>query len=159
MRMRLVSVVIALALAGCTKETPPEKGNGDATKAAASIENRDWDLVSLGDLDRPLGAGGKPATLRFDAAAKRAGGNAGCNRYSAAYVLAGDSLSFEAAISTKMACTEGMELETAWLGALSHVVTFSASDSTLTLAGPDGPLARLEEHRPAGEMTPETPGD
>ena len=141
MRLRLVSLLVALALAGCAK-TPPE-----SPKAAAprSIEDRDWVLVALGERDHPLGNGSKPATLRFDAAAKRAGGNAGCNRYSAGYVLAGDSLRFEAAISTKMACVDGMDLENAWLGAMSHVATWSATDSTLVLAGPDGPLARFEE--------------
>ena len=79
----------------------------------------------------------------IDAATKRAGGNAGCNRYNATYVLAGDSLRFDAAISTRMACPDGMELENAWLGAMSHVVTWSATDSTLTLAGADGPVARF----------------
>jgi len=130
--MRFVSLVLVLALAGCA-----------TTKAQRSIEDRDWDLVSLGEREHPLGAGGRPATLRFDSSAKRAGGNAGCNRYNADYVLAGDSLRFGAAMSTKMACADGMELESAWLGAMSHVVTWSATDSTLTLAGPEGPLARF----------------
>ena len=147
--MRLMTLLVALALAGCAK-TPPEK---KAEPAARSIEDRDWDLVALGEQDHPLGAGGKPATLRFDAAAQRAGGNAGCNRYSAAYTLVGDSLRFTAAISTKMACTEGMELENAWLGAMSHVATWSATDSTLTLAGADGPLARFAERAP-GAIAP-----
>jgi putative lipoprotein len=149
LRNRVVSLLVALVLTGCAK-TPPEKAPAEQAKAQRSIEDRDWELVSLGTLDHPLGAGGKPATLRFDAAAHRAGGNAGCNRYSAAYVLAGDSLRFEAAMSTKMACTDGMELESAWLGAMSHVATWSATDSTLTLGGPEGPLARFEERRAPG---------
>ena len=147
MRTTVVLLLVALALAGCAK-TP--KAPAEQAKAQRSIEDRDWELVSLGERDHPLGAGGKPATLRFDAAARRAGGNAGCNRYSAAYVLAGDSLRFEAAMSTRMACTEGMELESAWLGAMSHVATWSATDSTLTLGGREGPLARFEERRAPG---------
>jgi heat shock protein HslJ len=142
--MRLMTLVVVLVLAGCAK-TPPEKA---PAQSARSIEDRDWDLVALGEQENPLGAGGKPATLRFDAAAKRAAGNAGCNRYSAAYVMAGDSLRFEAAISTRMACPDGMELENAWLGAMSHVATWSATDSTLTLVGADGPLARFAERGP-----------
>jgi putative lipoprotein len=138
MRTHVFSLVVALALAGCANAPPG--------KEARSIEDRDWDLVAVGERDHPLGNGGRPATLRFDAAAKKAGGNAGCNRYNATYVLAGDSLRFEAAISTRMACAEGMELENAWLGAMSHVTTWSATDSTLTLAGPDGPVARFAEH-------------
>jgi len=141
MRTRLVSLLFVVALAGCAKT---EKRDA-IPESARSIENRDWNLITLGELDHPLGAGGKPATLRFDAETRRAGGNAGCNRYNAAYVLAGDSLHFEAAMSTKMACVDGMELENAWLGAMAHVVTWSATDSTLTLSGPDGPLARFEQ--------------
>ena len=147
MRTIFGSLLIALVLAGCAKTPKPLAGQA---RAQRSIEDRDWDLVSLGTLDHPRGAGGKPATLRFDSSTKRAGGNAGCNRYNAAYVLAGDSLRFDAAISTRMACAEGMELESAWLGAMSHVATWSATDSTLTLAGPEGPLARFEERRAPG---------
>ena len=139
--MRLASLLIVLVLAGCAK-TPRQ----EETAAPSPIEDRDWDLVALGERDHPTGNGGRPATLRLDSSAKRAGGNAGCNRYNATYVLAGDSLRFEAAMSTKMACVEGMELENAWLGAMSHVTTWSATDSTLTLAGPDGPVARFAEH-------------
>jgi len=141
MRRRLVFLLFVVTLAGCAKT---EKRDA-IPESARSIENRDWNLVGLGALDHPLGAGGKPATLRFDAGTRRAGGNAGCNRYNAGYVLAGDSLRFEAAMSTRMACVDGMELENAWLGAMAHVVTWSATDTTLTLSGPDGPLARFEQ--------------
>jgi heat shock protein HslJ len=139
MRTRLLPLVIALALTGCT--------TAGRENAHGPIEDRDWDLVALGERDHPLGNGGRPVTLRFDAAERRAGGNAGCNRYNARYVLTADSLHFAAASSTRMACVDGMELESAWLGALSRVVTWSATDSTLTLAGPDGPLARFEAHQ------------
>jgi heat shock protein HslJ len=139
MRRDLVVLAVVLALAGCVGE----KKSGPSVK----IENRDWDVVQVGEMQNPQGNGGRPATLRLDTEAQRAAGNAGCNRYSATYHLSGDSLSFGPAISTKMACAQGMELETAWLGALAKVVTWSATESTLTLDGADGPLARLAEHR------------
>lgn len=148
MRRSLYPIAIALVLAGCAKhEQTPSPAPAPARAEARPITDRDWDLVALGERDHPLGAGGKPATLRLDTAAQRAGGNAGCNRYSASYRLSGDSLSFGPGISTKMACPDGMDLENAWLGALAKVATFSATDSTLTLNGADGPLARFEEHR------------
>jgi heat shock protein HslJ len=147
MRSRLTMLVLVLALAGCNK---PEKSSAPASTPAAqarSIENRDWDLVAIGERDHPLGGGGKPATLRFDTTEHRASGNAGCNRYSASYRLSGDSLSFGPAMSTKMACADGMELESAWLGAIAQLVTWSATDSTLTLNGADGPMVHFEAHR------------
>ena len=148
MRKPLVMLAIALAFAGCAKNEKSETPSQSPAQASAvSIEDRDWDLVGLGERDHPLGAGGKPATLRFDKAAQRAGGNAGCNRYNASYRLSGDSLSFGPAISTRMACPDGMDLENAWLGALANIKTWSATDSTLTLNGADGALARFEAHR------------
>ena len=144
---KLMIVPLVLALAGCAKKEPPRAEAPAALASVKSIEDRDWDLVALGDKDHPLGAGGKPATLRFDAATQRAGGNAGCNRYNATYRLHGDSLSFGPGISTRMACPDGMELENAWLGTLEKVVTWSATDSTLTLHGAAGSLARFEAHR------------
>jgi putative lipoprotein len=163
MRLRLVPLLLALALAGCAKKTPDDKATPApaATPAASvrSIENRDWDLIALGEKDNPLGAGGQPATQHLDASAKRAAGNAGCNRYSAGYVLKGDSLAFAAAMTTRMACPDGMELESAWLTTLPKLVTWSATDTSLTLNGPEGPLARFAEHKAPGAIAPVARGD
>ena len=145
MRKDLVVLGIALAFAGCAREQKPAPG--PAAAPAVKIEDRDWDVVQVGEMQNPQGNGGRPATLRFDTQAQRAAGNSGCNRYSATYRLSGDSLSFGPAISTRMACAEGMDLETAWLGALAKITTWSATESTLTLNGADGPVARLVEHR------------
>ena len=152
MKSLLIPFVALLALTGCTKQQKPETSAVTPAPSAAqesvtrSIEDRDWDLVSVGEMQNPLGNGGRPATMRFDAKEHRAGGNSGCNRYSASYRLSGDSLSFGPAISTKMACEQGMDLETAWLGTLPKVVSFSATESTLTLHDEAGPVARLREH-------------
>lgn len=112
----------------------------DGSQGQAIVE-REWALVTLGDSAAPLGSGGKPATIRFDSASSRAGGFAGCNRYSAPYTMAGDSLHFGPAISTKMACAEGDSLERAYLAIIPEVSGYKASDSTLTLTGSAGALA------------------
>jgi putative lipoprotein len=139
---------VALACAG----TPGEKAADSAAATTASrgegasapsIVERDWALVTLGDSAAPLGSGGKPATIRFDSAATRAGGFAGCNRYSAQYFMSGDSLHFGPAISTKMACAEGDALERAYLAIMPSVTGYQASDSTLTLTGSGGALAKF----------------
>jgi len=145
MRKDLVVLGIALAFAGCAREQKPVPSS--AAAPSIKIENRDWDVVQVGEMQNPQGNGGRPATLRLDTEAQRAAGNSGCNRYSATYRLSADSLSFGPAISTRMACAQGMDLETAWLGALAKIVTWSATESTLTLNGADGPVARLAEHR------------
>jgi Heat shock protein len=141
----LAAGTTALVLVACART--PENRAADSTTARepaasrAAVVDRDWALVTLRDSVAPLGAGGKPATIRFDSAATRAAGFAGCNRYSAPYTMKGDSLHFGPAISTKMACAEGDSLERAFLAIIPDVTTFQATDSTLTLAGSSGPLA------------------
>lgn len=115
-------------------QTPP---------AQTPITDRDWVLVALGERSSPAGRGNQPATLRLEASTSRAVGFAGCNRFSASYTLAGDSLRFGPAIATKMACADGDELERSFLGALPVVATYEATDSALILKGPSGPLARF----------------
>lgn len=121
---------------------PPVSDQTPAVSTAA-LDNHEWVLVGLGELAAPLGAGGRPATIQFDPATTRAAGFAGCNRYSAEYVIAGDSLTFGPAISTKMACTDGDELERGYLAMLPAIRSYARSDSTLTLNGSGGALARF----------------
>ena len=132
MRSLIAVLLLGVAASGC-KPAP----------AAAPITDREWSLVQLGDNSSPLGNGGKPVTMTLALAETRASGNAGCNRYSGPYTLSGGSLTFGPAISTKMACAEGMDVETAFLGMLPSVTGFQATDSSLTLLGPAGPLARF----------------
>jgi heat shock protein HslJ len=117
-------------------ERPPAVSTG-------SLDNREWALVGLGEVAAPLGAGGRPATIQFDPTTRRAAGFAGCNRYSAGYAVAGDSLTFGPALSTKMACADGDELERGYLAMLPAIRRYALSDSILTLSGSDGPLARF----------------
>jgi heat shock protein HslJ len=145
--MRPVHVAFAalwlLGVSACGPKPPASEQPPAAAAAPAPLDNREWVLVGLGELAAPLGAGGRPATIQFDAATGRAAGFAGCNRYSAGYTLAGDSLTFGPAISTKMACADGDELERGYLAMLPAIRSYALSDSTLTLNGSDGPLARF----------------
>jgi heat shock protein HslJ len=143
--MRHISGAVAagwlLSIFACGPK-PPASGQPPAT-SAASLDNREWALVSLGEVAAPLGAGGRPATIQFDPTTGRAAGFAGCNRYSAGYTVAGDSLTFGPAISTKMACADGDQLERGYLAMLPAIRSYALSDSTLTLNGSDGLLARF----------------
>src|SRR6266511_773660 len=137
-----VSVALFLTAAvGCGPK-PPSPGPPPPL-ATTTIADREWALVTLGERSTPLGAGGRPATLRLDSATSRAAGFGGCNRFSASYRLSGDSLSFGPVVSTKMACADGDELERSFLAALPAVAAYQVTDSALTLSGPDGVLARF----------------
>jgi len=130
-----------LSISACGPKPPASEQ--PPAESAASLDNREWALVGLGEVAAPLGAGGRPATIQFDPSTGRAAGFAGCNRYSAGYTVAGDSLTFGAAVSTKMACADGDELERGFLAMLPAIKRYKLSDSTLTLSGSDGPLARF----------------
>ena len=131
--------LLLVALAACAR-TPEQERDGTPT---GRLADRDWILTSVGDLNDPRGMQDRPATIRFDSAAARAAGFAGCNQFSAGYTLVGDSLSFSPAVATKMMCPNAMQLETSLLSALERVTRFEATDTTLTLHGPAGALARF----------------
>ena len=135
--MRLVSTAgaaLMMAAVACGPKTPP---------VSPSLDAREWSLVDLKDKPPPMGAGGRPATIHFDTAAHRASGFAGCNRYSAQYTAAGDSLTFGPAMATKMACSDGDALEREFFAVLPDVTGFQLADTSLTLSGAAGPLARF----------------
>ena len=142
------TLMLALVVACGPKPPPPEDQPPVADQprpapSAPSLDDREWSLVDLKGKPAPTGAGGRPATIVFDTAAHRASGFAGCNRYGAEYQAAGDGLTFGPAMATKMACSEGDELERQYLAVLPEVTTYAVADSWLTLSGAAGPLARF----------------
>ena len=61
------------------------------------------------------------------------------------YTLHGDSLAFGPAMSTEMACPDGMELEATWHKTLPKVSTYAATESTLTFKTADRPIASFRK--------------
>ena len=152
MKRRAIGAALsAFVAAACTTnrpasdppENPPAPPDLSAAARSAGLADREWHLVSFGDRPAALGAGARPATIRFDLADGRAGGFAGCNSYSASYRLQGDSLGFGPAVSTRMACDAGMDLERDLLAALESVRRFALADSMLVLHGDAGVVMRF----------------
>jgi heat shock protein HslJ len=143
MRFVVPAAGMLFMLTACAGPSKPPSQEQSAMPGPAPITDRDWVLVTLGTQAAPAGRGHQPATLRLEASTARAVGFAGCNRFSASYTLAGDSLRFGPALATKMACADGDELERGFLSALPVVATYEATDSALILKGPAGPVARF----------------
>jgi len=143
MRFAFAASGTLFLLTACTRPQKQPSQEQSTMPAAAQITDPEWSLVALGEQPSPLGRGNQPATLRLEASTSRAVGFAGCNRFSASYILAGDSLRFGPAMATKMACVDGDELERSFLGALPVVTTYEVTDSALILKGPGGRLARF----------------
>jgi heat shock protein HslJ len=89
-----------------------------------------------------MGAGDKPATLMFDSAG-HASGFAGCNRAAGSYTIDGPTLHFNPMAMTRMACTQGMELEQAYAALLGTVRGYRFTNDTLELLSGDTVLARF----------------
>jgi heat shock protein HslJ len=149
----MLAATAFLALAGCgpkpadePADAGPPPGKASASDPApGTITDREWHLVAMGELPAPMGAGSRPITLRLESSGTRAVGFAGCNRYSGPFTLAGDSLRFGPAISTKMSCGDADQVEQGFLAMLPLVVGYEATATSLVLNGPGGPLARFRQ--------------
>lgn len=96
-----------------------------------------WTVIEVEGAPPPDDA---TATLEFDAAEMRAFGNSGCNRFTGAFALTGETLSFPQPIAgTMMACPDPqMALERQVLDALAEIQGFDiAEDGTLELRAAD----------------------
>ena len=135
-------LLLAAFVMSCTKSPSPSDATSSAPFNTQVVTGREWLLVELEGRADPKGAGGRQVTLRFEEG--RASGFAGCNQYGGSYTVRGDSITFGPAAATRMACSEGMDVEQAYLSALPRVVRFAVADSTLTLFSSDGTLARFK---------------
>lgn len=108
----------------------------------ARLAVQDWELQRLGETEAPRGADDEPLTLRFDPRDARAHGFAGCNRYTASYLISTDRLGFGGPVATRRYCEGAMEVEQAYLAMLSKVIRYELSAEGLALYGTDGLLAR-----------------
>ncbi|HJU89018.1 MAG TPA: META domain-containing protein [Gemmatimonadaceae bacterium] len=146
--------LVALAVVACAKsanEAPGDEPSVPPTTAApagssATFENTHWRLIELN---------GKPATtvesqrephLRFQADSGRVAGATGCNILSGPFTRRGDTLTFGALITTKMACLEQsrMDQERDFVTALENTASHEIRGDTLVLKNREArAIARL----------------
>ena len=111
-------------------------GGAVMSEAGADLAGSRWTIASIGGT-----AVGGP-TYRVEFTADRISGMAGCNRFSARYTLADDTLALGATVTTRMACSPGaMANEGCALSILSGPVRVSRPDaSSLVLRGQGGEI-------------------
>lgn len=121
--------LLAVGLTGCA--TPALQVETERTYQVEWIGERP--LIDNSHLTITLGDDG------------RAYGNAGCNHWFAGYTLAGESLSFSAAGSTRKLCAPAlMEQEMRFLDSLSHIQRWDfSSTEQLRLWPAEGKPLRL----------------
>jgi heat shock protein HslJ len=148
-----MSAACALATLGACQ--PSRTASSDAA-FRSSVAGVDWELMELNAKTASAGAGGRRATIRFDADSARVSGFAGCNRFSGSYTLNGDSLRFGPLVMTRMACTDGMELEHDLSAALEATRRYELSSTQLKLFGPSKAIARFSRQIPEPARRPDT---
>ncbi len=105
------------------------------------LDQGPWSLVSVSPSDHTAAqwtASG--ITARFDPAAGRLSGFAGCNDYSASLTVTGDQLQVAAPSSTRKACAPPivMDLEQEYLLRLAKAAAFAVTPGRLELSLSDG---------------------
>ena len=121
--------LMVLALSGC----------GGNANPSPDLFDREWTVVEIKGEPVTLQ---KPPFLRFEEP-DLVTGFSGCNRMSGKYEFTGDAVHFAPFIMTKMACVEGMDVETAMVGVLESTKRVRVTGSTLELLGESGVLAKL----------------
>lgn len=145
-RLAGLGLILPLIVAAIACRQPPTPAGPAVFRAATA--GAEWELTELAGQPAPRGAGGRPATLRFETDTARVAGFAGCNRYFGTYTVDGTALRFGPIGMTKMACAEGMALEQQLAEALGAARSYELSANRLTLMGSNGPVARFERRAP-----------
>jgi heat shock protein HslJ len=111
------------------------------------LENTYWKLSGLGDAPVRAAPNQREAHFILHPADRRVSGSGGCNRLTGTYELEGDRLSFGRIASTRMACLDGMGMDTEskFLAALQHVSRARITRQQLELLDASGSVvARFE---------------
>lgn len=112
----------AITLKNCTDSTVK-------AASAAALPGR-WTLSTLAGLSAKVT---RPPFIEFREDGGAAG-NAGCNRFSSGYTIAGAALTFKTAAVTRMACIgDAMTIEEVFLRVIERTATHVISGNTLTL--------------------------
>jgi len=135
----LIAVVVAGNLLGVLLIACSSAGSaGESTgPSPLNIQGIEWRAVSV--------AGRAPVathipTIKLDST--RASGNAGCNSYGADVTVNGGSIKVGPVMQTEMACADpnAMDIEGAFVSALSAATSIEIRDGKLVIGGPQGEL-------------------
>ena len=131
--------------AGATAAAHPPAG----TSATVDIRGTDWRLVALGDKAVAVVDTQRAPRIVLQADSKQVTGSGGCNRMFGVYELNGDALRFSGIGSTKMACQDGMDTESAFLPALLRVAKWRVAGQQLELSDSTGAVLARFDAKPA----------
>lgn len=136
------TLVVERFLGATPRETCGPRG------ATSELLDTYWVLTQLNGAPVTIAANQREPSLVLHTAQQRVAGFSGCNRIGGSYALKGAQLTFGQMLGTMMACTDGMELEQAFLEVLPRVATYSISGVHLELKNAAGAVLARFEARP-----------
>jgi len=151
---------ICLITAGCARQPSTENSGTSAdtstpTSATAApggtspdLRKTTWQLVSLGDKPVSVPDSQRTPHIILQPDSKQVSGSGGCNRVFGVYELNGDALRFSGIGSTRMACPDGMDVESAFLSALLRVAKWRVAGQQLELSDSSGAVLARFDARP-----------
>ena len=138
---RLTAALLAVAVIACgrrpTSDTATESPSMTAT--TAQLQATYWKLTALGNTPVNVAESAREPHIILQADSKM-NGSGGCNRMFGSYTVSGDALSFSGVGATKMACQDGMDVETAFLPSLQRVAKYRITGQHLELLDASGAL-------------------
>jgi len=117
------------------------------SSSKVGIAGKTWILIELNG--NPVIAGSnRTPQLIFNDSEKKFSGNTGCNSMAGNYEIKdGNRITLSNIITTKMACTDNIEMETQLLNALEQADNYNMTGETLVLnKARMAPLARFKRN-------------
>ena len=138
--MRVVAVATMFVGVACSR--PPSESETTALGANVNSQLRStyWKLTSLGDKPVTVADSQREPHIVLAPDSKQLSGSGGCNRMFGTYELNGDAISFSGVGATKMACMDGMDIETSFFAALPKVAKWQISGQHLELRDASGSI-------------------
>lgn len=133
----VIAALMVILAVGCSSSDQP-------SSKASDLQGRVWVLQQVSGAAVEAPAGGQKVHIEFKADSSMVTGYTGCNSMGGTFYQNADTLVFGHLVSTRMACDEGMEVESAMMDALEATKTFQVVGDALVLNGDDGELARFQ---------------
>ncbi len=118
---------------------------GGGKSSRLTLVDNSWHLKTLAGKPIELEEDQKAPYFSLKSKGNRMDGFAGCNRISGTYLVRGELFYFNKMIERRMACTQGIELEFAFLSVLRHTERYQVKGEILELRDREGkPLATFQ---------------
>ena len=138
--MRVVAVATMFVGVACTRPTSESESTALGANTSSQLRSTYWKLTALGDKPVTVADSQREPHIVLAPDSKQLSGSGGCNRMFGTYELNGDAISFSGVGATKMACVDGMDIESSFFAALPKVAKWQITGQQLELRDATGAI-------------------